>query len=132
MYCAIPAGDTFRHGNLPTSRSSRYQHATRGGACATQRLPGAGHGGRTTGGLRAIASGVDDSLTNFDVLPIGIELFGDDHGQRRFDALADLGVGSEQDDSARRNVQIPVRHKVAGRFSRTRIDDQPFRGKSER
>ena len=102
-------------GNSPSCRSRGYEHLAAGRSYAAQRIPGLGSGGAAAGGLAAVGGLVEVSLLHTDVLPVDIELFGDEHGQLGLDALAHFGsagfdgdgaVGGDFDEGGRLQVAL--------------------------
>ena len=75
------------------------EHLARGGADPPVRIVVAGNGGAAAGALRAVLR-VEVALLDGDHLPVDVQLLGDDHRQRRLDALADLGVLADDGDLA--------------------------------
>src|SRR5436305_10055132 len=72
----------------------------RGGARLPQRHPGCAHDGASAGVLRAIALLVEISLLHRDPLPLGLELLGDEHRDRRARALPHLRPRNDHYDAA--------------------------------
>ena len=67
----------------------------------------------TAGALVAIELRIDVGLLDHDMLPVGIELFGDDHGEGCLDALADLRrLGIDRDGVVGRDADEGVHRRV--------------------
>ena len=84
-------GGAFRCGDRPGDGSGGHQHLAAGRSYAAQRLPGFGSGRAAPGGLAAVGGLIEVGLFDAHVLPIDVELFGDEHGEYGLDALAHLG-----------------------------------------
>jgi hypothetical protein len=105
--------------HVPVLRSRGDEHRARRRAGLAQRVVIHRDRQRAAGELRAVLGRIDDRLAHFDVLPIGVELFGDDHRQRRLDALADVGILRVQHDlpvGLDLHVRIRVERRAAARL----------------
>ena len=105
-------------GDIPGLRGGGDEHLAAGGADLAQGIPVDGRGGAAAGALRAVLRFVEVGLLDLDVLPIDVELVGDDHGEMGLDALADLGIlGDDGDDAVGVNLTKARRYEVpaAGR-----------------
>ena len=87
-------------GDGPSCRSCGYEHLAAGRSYAAQRVPGLGSGRAAAGGLAAVGGFVEVGLFHADVLPVDVELFGDEHRQLGLDALAHFGSASFDGDGA--------------------------------
>ena len=112
---AAGLGAALGERNGPDCRSRGYEHLAAGRSYAAQRIPGLGSGGAAAGGLAAVGGLVEVSLLHADVLPVDVELFGDEHGQLGLDALAHFGsagfdgdraVGGDLDEGGRLQVAL--------------------------
>ena len=79
-------------GYAPRLRGRRDQHLSAGCACPAQRVPVGRRRGAAPGPLSAVGRFIEIRLLDPDVLPIDIELLGDQHRQHRLDALADFRI----------------------------------------
>ena len=95
---AHPQGH-FARGHAPLLCGGAFQHEARGGAGLAHGLDEIAHGAGAVGVLRA-EFGIADGLFDADRLPIDIELFGDDEGQRGAAAGAHFGAVRGDDDLA--------------------------------
>ena len=100
-------------------RGGGDEDGTARGTDAAERFPvdrsGVAAASRLT---RAIKRGVEIGLANADVFPVNIELLGDDHGEGRFNALADFGIsGSDGEDVVGGDLDVSEGHIVWGRRS---------------
>ena len=93
-------GGAFRSGDRPGDGGCGHQHLAAGCSYAAERLPGFGSGGASPGGLAAVGGLVEVGLFDAHVLPIDVELFGDEHGELGLDALAHFGSAGLDGDGA--------------------------------
>ena len=89
--------ETFRFGYLPGLCSRGDQHLTAGGANPPHGLPVVRGSAAATRALDAVLR-VEIGLLDFDVLPIDIQFFGDEHREHGLDALTDFRIPREQGD----------------------------------
>ena len=92
VHHAAGAGGQLRFGHIPGLRGRGDEQLPSGGAHPAQRVPIGRRGRAAAGALRAVLGFVEVGLLDLDVLPIDVQLIGDDHGQMGLDALADLGI----------------------------------------
>ena len=98
-------------GHVPRRRGGRDQHLPRGRADLAHRRVVAGHRGAAAGRLRAVLR-IEIALLDLDGLPVDVELFSDQHRQRRLDALADFRILADDGDRAvTRDLDERVRHE---------------------
>ena len=90
------ASGAFLRRNLPSGSGGAYQHGPGSGARPAQRIPRGANAHAAAGGLVAVIRHIPISLHHRDARPIRIELFSEDHYQRRAHALAHLGARSYQ------------------------------------
>src|SRR5262249_38259991 len=83
-YTACGRG-TLRLGNAPRLRSSSDEHLSSGGADLPHGNPVGGRRGTTACYLRTIFRIVNIALLDADILPVGVEFFGDEHRQHDLD-----------------------------------------------
>ena len=99
--------------HLPRLGGGGDQHRLGTGARLTQLVPGARDGGRASRALIAIELGIDLSLLHHDVIPVSVELIGNDHAEGRLDALADFrGFGIDGDGVVRGDADEGVHRLV--------------------
>jgi hypothetical protein len=94
------SGSQLARRHVPALRCRLHEHRTRDGAGLTEPVPIGRHGRRAARDLRTVELEADRRLLDTHVVPLRVELFRDDHRQRRLDALPDLGVLREQHDRA--------------------------------
>jgi len=84
----LPALGFARVGtDFPLLGRRSHEHFTRGCACAAQRQPGAGDAAAPSG-TEVIDFRIGGRLLDLHLLPVYTQLFREDHGKRRHDALA--------------------------------------------
>ena len=86
------AGGEFSHRHAGVCRRGLQQHLACGGTGLAQWQPIGGGRHAATGALRPKARGVEGSVYHLHLRPVAVQFLGDEHGQRGFDALSDLGV----------------------------------------
>ena len=83
-------GGDLRRIDVPFLRGGGDQHRLGAGAGLAQLVPGARDGGRTARALVAIDFRIDVRLLDHHMVPVGVQLLGDDQAEGGLDALADL------------------------------------------
>ena len=82
--------------HLPFSGGRRHEHLAGRGACLPERLIHVADAGAAAGGLHSeqdvLVSVACRGRLHADVLPVAVELVCNDHGERRINALAHLGL----------------------------------------
>jgi hypothetical protein len=107
----------FRFLHLPGLRSSADEHLSAGGANAAKRIPVGRRRCAASGALRTIFPLIKVSLLNFYVSPIHIEFVRNYHGQRRLDALPDLGIfRHDRYGAVRSDANEGARAKIRGKW----------------
>lgn len=105
-------GDALRCVHLPLRRSCLHQHHSRRGASLSQRRPRRPHDGASARVLRPIPLLVEIRLLDADALPVGLELFRDEHRDRGSRALPHLRPRYDDKDlAARLDAQERVRRE---------------------
>ena len=109
------AGRDLAGGHAPGGRCGADQHGAGAGTNPAQRfiLQRCRHA--TARHLPAINGSIGEGLDNFDLLPIDIKLFGDQHRDRCLDALADFGIVRSDDDAVVGGDRHPGVHCTARR-----------------
>ena len=103
MHAARSRG-AFGFGHIPSLRRRADQHLPALRAELPHGLPVDRRRGAAAGNLQTVLRRVQIALLDAHVLPISVELFGNQHGQHDLDALADLGIlGDDSDDAIGRN-----------------------------
>ena len=103
----------FGFGDGPGLRGGGYEHLSAGGSNTAERVPIGRSGGAATGALRAVDRFVEIGLLDANIFPVDVEFFGDEHGERVFDALADFGIfGGDGEDVVRGNADERGRDEV--------------------
>ena len=119
MEDAVGSGGAVGYGDAPSLSGDGDEHLAAGGADTAERVPVEGSGHTSTGKLTAVVRLVEVGLLDMDGAPVGVEFFGEEHGEHGLDALADLGilghkgdgaVGGDVDEGARREVRL---HRLA-------------------
>src|SRR5690349_19907430 len=94
-------------------RGSGDEHFSRGGACPAERKPGTSDTAAATCAV-IIYFGVDGRLLDSDLLPIEIELFGKNHGERGHGALTHFGFAEDEGDAIIGSDAHPVVQRIRG------------------
>jgi hypothetical protein len=84
--------------HAPAFGGGFHEHLARGGPGLAQAFPGVRRGLAAAGHLAFEFGGVQRRLHHFYHCPVAVQLFGDGHGERGFDALSDLRVGRKNGD----------------------------------
>ena len=93
------------------------QHRLGARARLAQLIPGARDRGRTAAALIAIDFGIEVRLLDHDMVPVGVQLLGDDQAERGLDALADFRrLGIDGDLVVRRDADKSVDALVLAGF----------------
>ncbi len=108
-------GPALGLGHTPLLGGGRHQHASRRRAGPAQLIPGGGNRARPPRALTPVYGRVDPRLLHAHARPVGIELFGDDHRERRLDTLSDLRtLRVDQDRSVRADAQERIGREFVG------------------
>jgi hypothetical protein len=108
-------GETLGRGDFPRLRGSFDQRDASGGAEPAALVVVDWNGGAAAGELPAEPR-IEAGLFDDDAFPRRFEFFGDDHGQGRFHALADLGIfRDDRDDALRCDADKSVGRELACR-----------------
>ena len=83
---------TFGFRGRPGLRGGGDKHLAARGTYAAQRIPIDRRGRAATGALRTVLRFLKIGLFDAHIFPIDVQLFGDEHGQARFDALSDFRI----------------------------------------
>jgi hypothetical protein len=119
--------------HIPLHSSGADQHLARRGAGLAHRSPGGLNAGAAPGGLIAEES-AGPGLFDHDLGPVSLELFRQDHGQGRLDALPHLRAGHDYGDlSIGRDSQVGVggespRARGSATVRQVEPEDQPGSG----
>jgi hypothetical protein len=73
-------------------RRRGHQHLAPGRADTAERLPVQWRGHAAAGELRAVGVLVEKRLLDADLVPVDVELFGNEHGEHGANTLSDLRV----------------------------------------
>ena len=109
MYDKAVSGGKLRRGDAQPSRGGRDQHRPCGGAGLAKRVPVHRHGRGAAGELWSVDFRVDGRLPDNDIVPGGVEFFGDDHRQGCLHALADLRILGVHENAVGVDAQEGVR-----------------------
>ena len=99
----------------PRLRRRRHEHQTHGRADAPQRIVVVRRCGAAARVLRSVPGLIEIGLLDAHLVPINFELLGNQHGQRRLDALADFRVLRHDRDDVVRDLDERVGHEGDGR-----------------
>ena len=128
-------GGAFTRAHVPLLRRGLYEYRTGGGAGASHRDVVRYCRSAADTELPAIRR-IQITLHDGHLLPLHIKLFGDDHGQRRLDALPHLRVRrDDRDSSTRCDADKDVGCKICNRREsrrRRRFGDGDMLGRVQR
>ena len=114
-------------------RGGRDQHRAAGGADATHRQPVVRGGGAAARALGLVLRGIEVTLLDADLVPVHVQLLGDEHGQHRLHALPDFRVlGDDGDEAVGRERDVGVRRELGGLGGRQGIESpERFEGRDQ-
>ena len=108
-------GGAVGGGAAPGLGGGGDQHLTARRPNTAQGIPIERRGEAAAGELGAVLGRIVVGLLDADVLPVHVQLLGDEHGQHGLDALTDLRVlGDDGDDAVRRDLHIGVQRRGVG------------------
>lgn len=126
-------GGASRSGNVPLLRGGGDEHGAAGGGGVAEARPTGANGGAAAGTLEAILR-VEHGTRDFDMLPVGVELVGEDHREAGVRALAELRLRDPEGDAViGRDLEPGIGLEGGGAFVGIRVgqvegDDQAGAG----
>ncbi len=113
----------LRFGHAPRRRRGRHEHRACGRADAPHRQEVVHRRVAAAGPLVLVLVAVEPHLLDAHARPVGIELVGDEHGERRLHPLTDLRVlRGDRDRSVGADLDPGVGRELAVRRGRERLE----------